>query len=174
LNEEYRNDGRRAFYGLLPESISHEGYASKPVHSYWDDFFALRGFKDAAALAVALGEDEDAARLAGLRDAFRSDLLASISACMADRNIDYIPGSADLGDFDATSTASALAPCGETASLPEPALSRTFERYYTYFQDRRAGRINWDAYTAYEVRNVSALMLLGYPDRALEVLRYLA
>ena len=40
--DEYRAV-RSAFYGLLPESISHEGYSAKPMHSYWDDFFALAG-----------------------------------------------------------------------------------------------------------------------------------
>ena len=33
--------------GLVTESISHEGYSAKPVHSYWDDFWALRGLDDA-------------------------------------------------------------------------------------------------------------------------------
>jgi hypothetical protein len=41
----------------VPESISHEGYASQPRHSYWDNFFVLRGLKDAAAMAAVLGED---------------------------------------------------------------------------------------------------------------------
>jgi len=31
-----------------------EGYSAKPMHSYWDDFFALRGFKDAAFIAKEL------------------------------------------------------------------------------------------------------------------------
>ncbi len=44
---EYETPENRIFYGLLPESISHEGYSAKPMHSYWDDFFALRGLKDA-------------------------------------------------------------------------------------------------------------------------------
>jgi hypothetical protein len=39
---------KRAFFGLLPESISHEGYAKRAVHSFWDDLFALRGLQDAA------------------------------------------------------------------------------------------------------------------------------
>src|SRR5205085_1392282 len=34
----------RALYGLLPASISHEGYAAKPMHSYWDDFWGLKGY----------------------------------------------------------------------------------------------------------------------------------
>ena len=35
--------------GLLPISVSHEGYLAQPVHSYWDDFWALRGLRDAVA-----------------------------------------------------------------------------------------------------------------------------
>jgi glycogen debranching enzyme len=35
---------RKAFYGLMPASISHEGYSAKPMHSYWDDFWALAGY----------------------------------------------------------------------------------------------------------------------------------
>ena len=38
--------------GLLPVSVSHEGYLAQPVHSYWDDFWALRGLRDAADLAA--------------------------------------------------------------------------------------------------------------------------
>lgn len=41
------NDSVRAHYGLITESISHEGYSEKPMHSYWDDFFVMKGFKDA-------------------------------------------------------------------------------------------------------------------------------
>src|SRR5262245_3992049 len=45
LTDEYKAPDKLLFFGLLPASISHEGYAAQPVHSYWDDFFALRGFK---------------------------------------------------------------------------------------------------------------------------------
>src|SRR5581483_11320127 len=99
MTDEYRTGDKAVFYGLLPESISHEGYAAHPVHSYWDDFFALRGFKDAAELAAIVGDDERAARYAALRDDFRGTLLASIARTMTTHGIDYIPGSADLGDF---------------------------------------------------------------------------
>ena len=50
------------YRGLLPPSISHEGYSAKPMHSYWDDFWALRGYTDAISLADALGHPEEAAR----------------------------------------------------------------------------------------------------------------
>ena len=78
------------------------------MHSYWDDFFALRGFKDAAYLAQELGQADDARRLGAIRDTFARDLGASVRAAMALHKIDYVPGCADLGDFDATSTAIAL------------------------------------------------------------------
>ena len=45
-------------------------------------------------------------------------------------DIDYLPGAAELGDFDATSTTIALAPGGEQGRLPEPLLTNTFERYW--------------------------------------------
>src|SRR3546814_8986155 len=57
-----------AFYGLMPASISHEGYSAKPMHSYWDDFWALRGYKDAVEVAKVLGKDDEARRMAASRD----------------------------------------------------------------------------------------------------------
>jgi len=50
-------------YGLMPESISHEGYSAKPMHSYWDDFFTMKGLKDAAEIQKILGENESYERI---------------------------------------------------------------------------------------------------------------
>ena len=160
------------FYGLVPESISHEGYSSHPVHSYWDDFFVLRGLKDAASMALVLGDQERAVSFAELRNGFRNDLYASISRTMAKHGIDYIPGSVELGDFDPTSTTVAVAPGGELESLPEPALTRTFEYYYTGFLQRRNGDNDWWAYTPYELRTVGTFVELGQRERALEILDF--
>ncbi len=173
LTEAYRTPEMQAFYGLLPESISHEGYASRPVHSYWDDFFALRGLKDAAGLAVVIGDDEHAAAFAALRDSFRTDLYASIEHTMANHGIDYIPASVELGDFDPSSTSIALAPGGELANLPQPALTHTYDLYYQQFEQRRESKGDWQAYTPYEVRNVNAFIRLGQRERAHELLDFL-
>jgi F5/8 type C domain/Amylo-alpha-1,6-glucosidase len=172
MTPAYQAPGKEMFYGLLPESISHEGYSAHPEHSYWDDFFALRGFKDAAMLAAVVDDSERSASYGALRDDFRRDLYASISKTMAIHGIDYIPGSAELGDFDPTSTAIALDPGGELAYLPEPALKNTFDRYYTIFEKRRTGDSDWDAYTPYELRIVGALIRLGEKARALELLNF--
>jgi hypothetical protein len=173
LTPEYDQPDKRHLRGILPPSISHEGYSAKPAHSYWDDFFALRGLKDAVELGYALGETAEAARIAALRNTFRIDLLASIENAMRVHKIDFIPGAADLGDFDATSTTIALAPGGELNHLPRTAVERTFERYYEEFMKRRDGPQTWEAYTPYEFRVPGSLVRLGERERALEVLDWL-
>jgi len=169
--DEYRTQEKRVFFGLLPPSISHEGYSAKPMHSYWDDFFALRGLKDAARMAEILGHVDEAVRLAAMRDEFRADLLASLDQAMRDHGIDYLPGAADPGDFDPTSTTIAVSPVGELAHLPRAPLERTFERYWENTIARLAPGSSWEAYTPYELRTVGTVLRLFGKERALRLLR---
>jgi len=169
MTPQYAAPEKRAYYGLLPQSISHEGYSAKPMHSYWDDFFALRGLVDAADAATALGLTEEARRLAAQRDDFRRDIMASIGLAMKAHDIDFIPGSVELGDFDAASTAIAVSPVGELAHLPDTALRRTFERYWEG-ASRRPDSTTWKAYTPYETRMIGTFVRLGWRDRAHQLL----
>ena len=170
--DEYRQPAKLRYFGLLPESISHEGYSSHPVHSYWDDFFALTGLKSAADLALDLGKTEEAARWAADRDEFRTDLYASINRVIQEAKIDYIPASADLADRDPTSTTTAISPGGELddlrAKLPPKTLERTFEYYWREIEKRKTG--DWKAYTPYELRTVGTFVRMGQPERARELL----
>jgi hypothetical protein len=159
---------RRALYGLLPPTISHEGYSAKPAYSYWDDFWGLVGFRDAAWIAGELGADPS--QLAAQRDEFQRDLLASIAASVAAHRIDYIPGAAELGDFDATSTTIALSPGGAQHLLPPRLLDATFERAWQALLGRRPGGAAWTAYTPYELRLVGSFVRLGWRDRAQQAL----
>lgn len=171
-----RTDANRArhpaFYGMMPASISHEGYSAKPMHSYWDNFWALRGYKDAVEIAQWLGKDADAARFAASRDQFRGDLYASLKAATQRHGIDFLPGAAELGDFDATSTTIALAPGGEQGRLPQDLLVNTFERYWREFVARRDGTREWKDYTPYELRTIGTFVRLGWRDRAHEALDF--
>lgn len=163
-----------AFFGLVPESISHEGYSAKPMHSYWDDFFVLKGLKDAAYIAGALGEPDAATRYAELAADFRRTLLASIAAARSAHGIDYLPGCVELGDFDATSTTVALWPCGEQAHLPADALRATFDCYWNFFQQRRDDpSFAWVDYTPYENRVIGSFVRLGQRERALALTDFL-
>ena len=163
---------RRNLYGLMPPSISHEGYSAKPAYSYWDDFWTLRGFEDAAMLAATFSNPKTRARLAAQRDEFRADLMASVRMTALRFKIPYIAGAADLGDFDATSTTIALSPGGLRRQLPSDLLEGTFDRYWENFTARRDGALSWKDYTPYEWRVVGAFVRLGRRDRAREALDF--
>jgi hypothetical protein len=171
MTEQYTVGANRPFYGLLPQSISHEGYSAKPMHSYWDDFFALRGFKDAAFIATELGKPE-AAKFAAMRNSFRANFYESIRQVVIARHIDFIPGSVELADFDATSTTIAVEPGGEAGRLPGPLLLRTFDRYFQDARLRASGVKSWDGYTPYELRTVGTHVQLGQRQRAHELLDF--
>ncbi|ALQ98112.1 discoidin domain-containing protein [Xylella fastidiosa] len=162
----------QAFYGMMPASISHEGYSDKPVHAYWDNFWALRGYEDAAYLASVLDKPEDAVRLSISRDEFAADLSASLRSAVRNRGINFLPGSVEYGDFDATSTAVALALEGERSLLPQDLLVNTFERYWSDFVERRDGKRKWKDYTPYEWRNVSAFVRLDWRNRVWDAAKY--
>jgi hypothetical protein len=162
----------RAFYGLLPASISHEGYSAKPMHSYWDDFWALKGYNGAIAAAAALGHGDALSRLERQRDEFRADLAASLRHATAAHGIAYLPGAAELGDFDPTSSTIAIAPGGELHRLPRELVVATFERYWREFVARRDGQRAWEDYTPYEIRTVGTFVRLGWRERAHELLAF--
>jgi hypothetical protein len=160
------------YFGMLPASISHEGYSAKPVHSYWDDFWALKGYDSIVAVADALGRTDDERRFAAARDEFRADLNASLRATAELHRIDYLPGSVELGDFDPTSSTIAFAPGAGARGLPQKLVEPTFERYWKEFVARRDGLAPWDVYTPYELRNVATFVRLGWRERAHELLDF--
>ncbi len=171
-NRDYEEGEKWRFFGLLPESISHEGYAN-PMHAYWDDGFAYRGLADAAALAQSLGHAQQAALWAASRDELAADLVASIARTREEMKIDYLPGCAELGDFDSTSTTALVEPGGLDQLLPPAAVRATFERYWLFFVARRDGREAWKAYTPYELRHVGVFVRLGWRERAAHLLEFL-
>ncbi len=170
---EYKDEAspKRAMYGLVPESISHEGYSAKPMHSYWDCFFVLLGLKEASYIAEQIGDDAWAQAYAKLAAEFRMCLYDSMRRVFARANIDYIPGCVELADFDSTSTTIALFPCDEQDHAPQQQLRNTFDRYWKFVKGRMNGE-PWEAYTPYELRHVGALVRLGQPERAYELLNW--
>jgi len=157
---------------MMPPSISHEGYSDKPAYSYWDNFWAATGYRSAVLLAQGLGERADATRIAAQRDQFVGDLLASIAASTKQHQLDVLPGAADRGDVDPTSSTVALSPGGLLGTLPDALVRNTFDRYWRSFTERRDSGATWDAYTPYEWRNVGALVRLGQRERALQAMAF--
>ncbi|HGM5119695.1 discoidin domain-containing protein [Stenotrophomonas maltophilia] len=157
------------FAGILAPSISHEGYPS-PTHSYWDDYWGLKGWHDGAWLAESLGDHETAVWAREQYTLLYDALHASIRATMAWKGIDFIPSSADLGDGDPTGVSIALDPTGAQSVLPAEALRTTFDRYLDDVRKRgQPGALY--AYTPYEIRNVLSYVHLGQPQVADELLQ---
>jgi F5/8 type C domain len=161
------------YEGILPESQSHEGYIDPPRHSYWDDFFAVKGIQDARALAIRLGHNEDAKWLAGFEKDFRASLLASIEKVRKRDGLSTLPACAELGDFDPTSTSIGIMVADERDTLPQDALRNTYDRYMKESRHRASQPFGTRAtYTPYEVRNISALIRLGRTEDALMLVDY--
>ncbi len=162
---------RDRFVGILPASISHEGY-SPAMHSYWDDFFALKGWKDGREAALIMGDTNTAAWAEEQYRLLRSSVGLSIERTIAFKNIDFIPGCAEKGDLDATSTTIAFFPCDEQDILPPDALRGTYDRYFADVEKRK--NPSWSgSFTPYEIRNLSAFVGIGRKDRAEFLLDYL-
>ena len=179
LRAAERTDANRTLgtYGLMPPSISHEGYSDRPAYSYWDDYWAYTGYRSAAEVAQALNLPQDAARIAAQRDDFRADLLASIATVTRRFQLEVLPGAADRGDVDPSSSTIALTPSGLLGVLPDALVRNTWERYWREFEQRRADeaagvRHGDGGYTPYEWRNVGALVRLGQRERALAAMQY--
>ena len=173
LTPEYQTPEKRACYGLLPESMSHEGYMAHPVHAYWDDFWAIRGLRDAALMAEILGDHAEAMRLTAVQDSFSENVRASLAATIARHGIDFVPGSVEFGDFDPTATAIAIALLDQLHLLPETEICNTFNKYLAGFRERARGTIEWNNYSAYEIRIIGALVRLGRRREALELTKFM-
>lgn len=172
LTAEYESPEKRARYGLLPESMSHEGYMAHPVHAYWDDFWALRGLKDAAEMAEILGDTGQLQRISALRDGLQGDLYASLDLVIGDHGLDFVPGSVEFADFDPAATAIVLTVADELHRLPRPTIDQTFDRYLDGFRSRVRDAVPWVNYSAYEIRIIGALVRLGRRREAQEVLEF--
>lgn len=160
------------FEGILPESNSHEGYFPA-AHSYWDVFFALRGHEDAAELAAILGLSEEEEHFRGEEAALREAMLVTMERVREMYGLDTLPASADLGDFDPTSTSIGIMLGDERDNLPHDALQATYDRYMREARLRALGGEHASSYTAYEGRNVGALLRLDRQDDARWLLDWL-
>ncbi len=176
LTDEYKNgpEEKKIFYGILPNSVSHEGYPAPGVHSYWDDFWALKGWREAISMAKVLGRDDLLPWMEKEDKDFRKCFYDSIKLVQKLKKIDYIPGCADLGDFDACATAIAVWPADEYRNLPLEQLEFTFDKYYndTLIPRMRGECDPEKGYVSYEIRTATAYLILGHKKKALKMLEH--
>jgi hypothetical protein len=171
-SETYQKPEHSECYGLLPESASHEGYLAHPVHSYWDDFWGIRGLEAAADLAEAIGDIEDANLWRAAAEDFCGDVIRSINKVIEHHQLEYIPGSVEWADFDPTATANAIAQLDFCDALPAEPLNHMMETYLEGFRRKHRGEVPWNNYTAYEIRIIGAFVRMGRREEAHELLEF--
>jgi hypothetical protein len=101
------------------------------------------------------------------------NMTASLVATMVKHKIDFIPGSVELGDFDPTATSIAIGLLDQLHLLPLNETHHTFDKYLAGFRERAGGMLNWNNYSAYEIRIIGALVKLGRRRDALDVMEFM-
>lgn len=156
------------FHGLLAPSISHEGY-NKPTYSYWDNFFALRAWRDCAYLAAEIGDAEIANLAETKEQEFAANLARSLRMTTEELGSGLVHASADREDVDPTSTSIAFEPCRVEDVLPAEYIQATYDLYLDHLELIRAPDFQ-GGFTPYEIRNLNALVALGRTEEAFRLL----
>lgn len=168
LTPQYENT---YFYGILPESNSHEGYFPAQ-HSLWDDFWTLKGLKEGQYIAKELGREDQIAWMKKEENDLRKNLINNIKLIQEKRGIKNIPGCFEKADFDATSTAISVWPAEEDSYLMDIGLMYTLDTYYKDTLLPRLPEGAKSAYTPYEIRTATAYLMLGEKEKALIMMNY--
>jgi hypothetical protein len=172
MGEEFQSGEHADRRGLLPESASHEGYLAHPVHSYWDDFWGIRGLEAMAEIELGAGKPEEAARWRNEAGRLRESTFASMRAVIAKHQLGHLPGSVEWADFDPTATANAIGLLDFADALPRDEMHRMFDTYLEGFRKKHDGTMPWTNYTPYEIRIIGALARIGRREEANELLRF--
>ena len=167
----YQCEEQRERYGLLPESASHEGYLAHHVHSYWDDFWGIRGLEACADICCWRGLSTEAQHWRDEAASFHRDTLRSMQRVIEQKHLDYLPGSVEWADFDPTATANAIAQLDFVDALPPGPLRQMFITYLTGMRRKQSGEMPWLNYSAYEIRIIGALVRLGQREQAYQLLQ---
>lgn len=162
------------FYGILPPGESAEDLYDATWHHYWDDFWALAGFQQAASAAQMLGYPAEASRLSAEEAALRTDVLNSVVAGAKTDQPPYIPNGPE--DINTTAMARSGTPAIWPVEVLDPRSSLVRHSFDVY--DERAIQPYGGAYRHYGNDDwpyagldlAHAFYRLGMVDRAWQIL----
>lgn len=160
--------------GILPASVSAEDLGRGDQQHYWDDFWCVRGLRDAAFAARKLGKARDAAWIEAEADSLLRATLASVRRVMAPQSAPhYIPnGPQDLASSAmARGTSCALWPCAVLD--PTDALTRdSFDCYWRmWIAPSDGGFVHKGHYWPYAGLDLAqGYLMLGQRERAWKML----
>ena len=119
---------------LLPANMSAEDLGSAAWHHYWDDLWAIAGYREAAFAASETGQTADAIDFEARADDLQRSMLQSVSMVQARTGASFVPNGPEdvLSSAMARGTTPALWPIrslrGELESFK--LLSGSFRAYY--------------------------------------------
>ncbi|MHB9035179.1 MAG: glucosidase family protein [Armatimonadota bacterium] len=171
----YLRKKRLGAAGILPPSMSAEDLGSDKQQHYWDDFWAIRGLRDAAYAAETLGHPQDASWIRGEANALLSATWNSIRTLSQKHRLDYIPN----GPEDLTSSAMArgtscgLWPCG-VLNPSDLFVRSSFDTYWKkWIAPHDGGFEHKNEFWPYAGLDLAMdYHILGQPQRALKILRW--
>ena len=155
--------------GILPASVSAEDLGKGDQQHYWDDFWCIRGLRDAAFAATKLGKSKDAAWIKSEADSLLRATLASVAALKTP----YIPnGPQDLtSSAMARGTSCALWPCA-VLDPNDPLTKTSFDTYWTkWIAPSGGGFVHKGHYWPYAGLDLAqGYLMLGQRERAWKIL----
>lgn len=163
-----------AGFGILPASIAPPHLGTGDGHHYWDDFWAIRGLRDAEWLAGVAGESGEARWMGAEADALERALSVSYRQLMLVTRIDWIPdGPEEIESASmARSTCAGLWP----AAGLEPGdtiVRRSFDRYWERFVAPHDGAfLHGGAFRPRGLAIAACEVRLDRPERAHAMLRW--
>ena len=161
-----RVPGKRMLYGLMPPSISHEGYSAKPQYSLWDDFWALRGYRRRRRYRAACSASPKRPRSPRRATSSRPTSTPRSSPRATIGRSTISPARPASAISTRPRPPSRSTPATSRRGSTQRMLDATFERYWTRVP-RRAPRVAsaWKDYTPYETRTIGSFVRLGWRDR---------
>ncbi len=162
---KFVRDKRVSADGILPPSVSAEDLGSGKHQHYWDDFWCVRGLRDAAFAARELGKAKDAEWMQAEADSLLKATLASVRSLKTS----YIPN----GPQDLTSSAMArgtscgLWPC-DVLDPNDPLTTSSFDTYWDkWIAPSKGGFIHKGHYWPYAGLDLAqGYIMLGQRERA--------
>jgi hypothetical protein len=161
-----------AVYGILPPSTSAEDLGPGTWHHYWDDFWCIKGLRDAAYLASGLGEKNKEQEFLREGDELLKWTQRSYSKLMTDSSIDWIPNGPE--DIHGTSMARGTGPAvwpGQILSANDSVVQTSFQRYFEkWIQPYGGAYLHQGRFWPYAFELAECYTLLGRREVANEIL----
>jgi hypothetical protein len=161
---------------LMPANISAEDLGSASWHHYWDDLWAIAGYREAAFAALSVGQTSDATEFSARADDLQRVVLDSVGTVQARTGIRFVPNGPEdvVTSAMARGTTPAVWPIRSLQGVPAADLLRgSFSAYFrTWLEPQNGGyRHVEDTLWPYGGLGIAHAMLrLGMLERTHQVL----